>query len=111
MEVVRGVESRWKDLSDELYVRLSEMQTIRLLYRSDHQRMEAVVNHYVRHYPFCSWSKVAHALELMKLRQLAKVVTTKYVRGIRLGLPLASGGYILMCIFRSSSFAFSFSIG
>ena len=109
MEVVRGVESRWEDLSGELKMRASERQKIQSLYQSDHQRMEAVVNHYVRHYPFRSWSKVALALERMKLRQLAKVVTTKYVRGMWLGLPLASGGYILMCIFRSSSFAFSFS--
>ena len=109
MEVVRGVESRWEDLGNKLFVRRSERQNIQRLYQSDHQKMEAIINHYVRHYPTSSWSEVASALEMMNLRQLAKVVTTKYVRGMWLGVPLASGGYILMCIFRISSFAFSFS--
>ena len=82
MDVVRRVESRWEDLSDELGVRYSEDQNIQRLYQSDHQKMEALVNHYVQHCPFHSWSDVASALEEMKLRHLAKVVTTKYVRGI-----------------------------
>ena len=85
MEVVKKVESRWKDLSDKLGVRSSEDQKIQRLYQSDHQKMEALVNHYVRHYPTSSWSEVASALESMKLHQLAKVVTTKYVRGMWLG--------------------------
>ena len=109
MEVVRGVESCWKDLSDKLGVRSSEDQNIQQLYHSDRQKMEALVNHYVKHYPTHSWNKVADALEKMQLPQLAEVVTTKYVRGMWLGVPLASGGYILMCIFRSSSFGFGFS--
>ena len=95
MEVVRGVESRWKDLGNKLGVRYFEMQKIQRLYQSDNQGMEALVNHYVRHYPIRSWSKVGSALERMKLRQLEKVVTTKYVRGMWLKLPLASGGYIV----------------
>ena len=109
MEVVRGVEGHWEDLSDELLVRHSERQNIQRLYQSNHQKMEAIIKHYVRHYPTSSWSEVADALEDMNLLQLAKVVTTKYVRGMWLELPLASGGYLLMCIFRSSSLAFSFS--
>ena len=82
MEVMRGMESRWEDLSSELYVRLSERQKLRRLYQSDYQRMEALINHYVRHYPFRSWKEVASALERMKLPQLAEVITTKYVRGM-----------------------------
>ena len=92
MEVVRGVEDRWKDLAKNLFVRDSEIQKFRLLYQSDHQRMEALINHYVRHYPLRSWKKVARALEVVQLPQLAEVVTTKYVRGTWQGLPLASGG-------------------
>ena len=92
MELVNGVEHRWKELSDTLGVRSSEDQKIRRLYRSDHQKMEALINHYVRHYPTRSWKKVASALKNMKLPQLAKVVTTKYVRGMWQGLPLTSGG-------------------
>ena len=92
MEVVRGVESRWEDLSEELGMRYSERQKLRRLYQSDHQRMEALINHYVRHNPTCSWKEVASALEGMQLPQLAEVVTTKYVRGMWQGLPLASGG-------------------
>ena len=85
MEVVRGLEGHWEDLSDELGVRSSEDVKIKRLYQSDHQRMEALINHYVRHYPFHSWKEVASALKDMKLRRLAKVVTTKYVRGMWLG--------------------------
>ena len=82
MEVVRGVESRWKDLSSKLPVRYSEKQKIRRLYQSDHQKMEALVKHYVRYYPFHSWKDVSSALEEMQLPQLAEAVTTKYVRGM-----------------------------
>ena len=82
MEVVRGIEGRWKDLSDELIVRDSEKEKIRHLYQSDHQKMEAIIKHYVKHYPSCSWKDVSYALEEMNLPQLAEVVTTKYVRGM-----------------------------
>ena len=92
MEVVRGLEDRWEDLWDKLAVRYSLREAIEHLYRSDHQRMEALINHYVRHYPFRSWKEVASALENMELPQLAEVVTTKYVRGMWQGLPLASSG-------------------
>ena len=98
MEVVRGVEDRWEDLG-LTFVRYSEKQKIHHLYHSDHQKMEALINHYVRHYPTPSWNRIASVLENMKLRRLAKAVTTKYVRGMWLGVPLVSGGYILMCIF------------
>ena len=92
MEVVRGVENRWENLSFKLGVRPPENQKIQHLYQSDHQKMEALVNHYVGHHPFRSWKKFARALEEMQLPQLAEVVTTKYVRGMWQGLPLASGG-------------------
>ena len=89
MEVVRGMESRWKDLGSNLCsgrilggVRYSERQKIRHLYQSDHQKMEAIIKHYVKHYPFRSWKDVSSALEEMQLTQLAEVVTTKYVRGM-----------------------------
>ena len=89
MEVVRGVESRWEDLGSNLCsgriprgVRRSERQKIQRLYQSDHQKMEAIIKHYVRYYPFRSWKDVSSALERMNLPQLAEVVTTKYVRGM-----------------------------
>ena len=100
MEVVNGVEHRWKELGVALCfsysVRQSEKHKIERLYRIDHQRMEALINHYVRHYPTPSWNRVAFELKNMKLRQLANMVTTKYVRGMWLGVSLVSGGYILM---------------
>ena len=92
MEVVRGVEGRWKHLSIQLVVRDSEIQKIQPLYRSDHQRMEALINHYVRYKPSRSWKGVASALERMQLPQLAEMITTKYVRGMWQGLLLTSGG-------------------
>ena len=82
MEVVRGVEGRWKDLSDKLGVRLSEKEKILHLYQSDHQRLEALIEHYTRHHPSRSWKGVSRALERMELPQLAEMVTTKYVRGM-----------------------------
>ena len=91
MEVVRGVEDHWRDLGMYL-VPYSEIEKIQRLYPSDCQRMEALINHYVRHKPTRSWKEVASALERMQLPQLAEVVTTKYVRGMWQGLPLASGG-------------------
>ena len=99
MEVVRGLESRWEDLADKLVVRDSEIQKIRHLYLSDHQRMEALINHYVRHKPTRSWKKVADALERMELPQLAEVVTTKYIRGMWQGL-LYSGKFSYGAKFR-----------
>ena len=99
IEVVRGVEDHWEDLGRELRVRYSWRWEIRRLYQSDKQRMEALINHYVRHHPTRSWKRVASALEDMELRRLTKVVTTKYIRGMWFEIPLASGGYILMCIF------------
>ena len=106
MEVVRGVESRWKDLGKKLCSRLisrgvrhSEMEKIRHLYQSDHQKMEAIIKHYVRYYPFRSWKDVSSALERMNLPQLAEAINTKYVRGMWQGWPLASGGYLQMCNF------------
>ena len=96
MEVVRGVEHRWEDLGRSLHfpygVRDSEIHKIQRLYQSDHQKLEALINHYVGHHPLRSWKEVAWALERMELPQLAEVVTTKYVRGMWQGLPLASGG-------------------
>ena len=82
MEVVRGVEGRWEDLSDKLFVRRSERENIQRLYQSDHQKMEAIIKHYVKYYPSRSWKDVSSTLERMKLPQLAEVVNTKYVRGM-----------------------------
>ena len=92
MEVVRVVEDRWEDLGSNLLVRPSEMQKIQRLYQSDHQKMEAVIKHYVQQYPLRSWTNVSRALKRMNLPQLAEVVNNKYVRGMRQGWPLASGG-------------------
>ena len=97
MGVMRGVESHWEDLSDKLFVRHSEKEKIPHLYQSDHQKMEAIIKHYVRHKPSRSWKQVADALKEMNLPQLAEVVTTKYVRGMCQGWPLASGGHLQMC--------------
>ena len=96
MEVMRGVEGRWEDLGSNLWgihkVQFSEIQKIQRLYQNDYQKMEAIIKQYVKHYPFRSWKQVSRALERMNLPQLAEVVTTKYVRGMWQGWPLASGG-------------------
>ena len=82
MEVVKGVERRWKDLADKLVVR-SEIAEIETLHRSDVERMKAVANEYVRYLPTRTWGRISRALKKMNLHQRANVVMTKHVQGIR----------------------------
>ena len=81
MEVVKEVEHRWEELGREL-VPLSKLWNIKGLYQSDHLRMEAVVDYFVKYHYDSSWKEVATALQGMKLHKLADEVTTKYVRGM-----------------------------
>ena len=82
MEVVKGVESRWNDLADELVVR-SKKSEIKALCHNDTDRMEAVANEYVRYFPTHTWGGIACALKKMELQQQANFITTKYIQGIR----------------------------
>ena len=82
MEVVKKVGHSWKNLGCKLGVQASKIEELQDLYQSDYQRMEAIINEYVRHYPTPSWEKVATALRKMRLYKLADVVTTKYVKGM-----------------------------
>ena len=82
MEVVKGQERRWEDLAIELLVRREKRAEIKTTYHNDVQRMEAVVDHYVRYFPLRSWDHIASALQGMRLYQLSDVVIAKYVRGI-----------------------------
>ena len=59
MEVVKGVEDRWYRLGHWLDVPLSKRKEIERLYHSDHQRMEAVLDYYVKYHPAPSWKEVA----------------------------------------------------
>ena len=81
MEVVKEVEHRWKDLGRELDVPESKRGKIIRLYRSDHHRMEAVVDYYIRYCPTPSWKHVTKALQRMDLDEVAAVITTKYAEG------------------------------
>ena len=82
MEVVKGQERRWKDLAGKLGVRREKIAEIKRTDHNDIQRMEAVMDDYVRYYPLRSWDRVASALQRMGLHQLGDVVTAKYIRGI-----------------------------
>jgi len=82
MEVLKGVESRWNDLADKLVVR-SEISKIETLYHNDTDKMEAVVNEYVRQFPTHTWRRIVRALKRMRLHEQANVITTKYIQGIR----------------------------
>ena len=82
MEVVPGVERRWKDLADKLVVRYGKREEIKTLHRTDVVSMEKVLKEYVRYKPNHSWWEVASALQEMGLHQQADIVTTKYIRGI-----------------------------
>ena len=82
MEVVKEVEHRWEELGDELAVPDSKLENINGLYQTDHLRMEAVVDYYVKYDPTSSWKNVGTALQEMELHQLVNNVTTSYVRGM-----------------------------
>jgi len=82
MEVVKGVENCWNELGWSLGILYSKLEEIRRLYQSDHQRMEATLNYYVRHYHTPLWKEVARALHEIKLHKHADEVTTKYVKGM-----------------------------
>jgi len=81
MEVVKEVEHRWKELGFHLDVQLSKRENIEGFYHTDHMRVEAMVDYYVKCHYDSSWKRVATALQGMKLHKLADEVTTKYVRG------------------------------
>ena len=81
LEVVKGVED-WEHLVYELGVRGSKIREINSHYQSNHHKMEAMLDHYVRHYPTPSWKEVAEALHVVKLHQQADEVTAKYVKGM-----------------------------
>ena len=80
MEVVMEVQCRWRNLGVSFGVRWVDQ--INWIYRSNQQRLEAVIDDYVKFYPTPSWKRVARALHEMKRHDLADEVTTKYVRGM-----------------------------
>ena len=82
MEVVKEVEHRWEELGSKLLGIPFKMREIKGLYKTNHLRMEAVVDYYVKYQYDSSWKRVAAALQEMELHKLADEVTTKYVRGM-----------------------------
>lgn len=79
MEVVKEVERRWEDLGHWLGLPLSKRVEIRRLYQSNHHRMEAMVDYYVRS-PTASWRAVTRTLQSKNLYKQADE-TAKYVKG------------------------------
>ena len=82
MEVVKEVEHRWEELGGKLYMPGSKLENIKGLYQTDHLRVEAVLDHYVKCDPYSSWKEVGETLQKMELHELANNVTTNYVRGM-----------------------------
>ena len=82
MEVVKEVEHQWEDLGFYLAVPESKMENIKGLYHTDHMRMEAMVDYYVKYDPESSWKDFGTSLQVIGLHKLADEVTTKYVRGM-----------------------------
>ena len=79
MVVVKEVEDRWNELGRELGVPGSKRVEIIGLYQSDHHRMEAVVDYFVRS-PTPSWRDVTRTLQSANLYKQADE-TAKYVKG------------------------------
>ena len=82
MEVVKGVEGHWWYLGIRLGVPRSKRKEVERLYHSDHHRMEAVLDYYVKYYPAPSWKKFTGVLQGEGLHKQANEVTTKYVKGM-----------------------------
>jgi len=82
MEVAKEVEHRWEELGRHLVVPKSKMKNIKGLYKTNHLRMEAVVDYYVKCDPYSSWKDFGTTLQYMELHKLVDEVTTKYVRGM-----------------------------
>jgi len=82
MEVVKGVENHWDGLGFRLDVPQSKREEISRLYHSDHWRMAAILDYYVRQSPILSWKEIARALQVTELHEQADEVTTKYVKGM-----------------------------
>ena len=103
MEVVKEVEDCWENLGDRLRVPYSKLEEIESLYQSDHHRMEAVVDDYIRS-PTPSWKRVAEALHRVNHKQ-AEEVKAKYVKGIDVNhvtsfiMNQAVGGQLLVLDF------------
>ena len=60
----------------------SKRQEIDNHYQSDHHKMEAMVDHYIKFYPTTSWKDVSETLQRMRLHKQADEVATKYVKGM-----------------------------
>ena len=84
LSVLSGVEKRWEELGEKLYVSQSKMNEIRQHHRSNTDQMEAVINFIIRCHYAPSWQHIVSALQEIGLPDLADVVTTKYVRGRQL---------------------------
>ena len=82
MEVAKEVEHCWEELGRHLVVPETKMKNIKGLYETNHLRMEAMVDYYVKYNPFSSWKDFGTTLQAMELHKLADDVTTKYVRGM-----------------------------
>ena len=88
MEVVKEVEHQWEEFGKSLMpasihkIAAIRIESIKGLYKTDHLRMEAVVDYFVKYHYDSSWKRVAAALQRMGLHKLADEVTTKYVRGM-----------------------------
>ena len=82
MEVMKGVEHHWWYLGIGLGVPESKRQEVRRLYHSVHQRMEALLDNYIKYHPATSWKHFAETLQKVRLHKQADEVTTKYVKGM-----------------------------
>ena len=83
MEVVKELEDHWVELGRRLDMGHTDMlESIKRLYQSDHLRMEAAVDYYLKYHPTPSWRDVAVALQNSGLHKEADSITTKYVRGM-----------------------------
>ena len=82
MEVAKEVEHCWEELGRHLVVPETKMKNIKGLYETNHLRMEAMVDYYVKYNPFSSWKDFGTTLQAMELHKLVDEVTTKHVTGM-----------------------------
>ena len=81
LSVLSGVEERWEELGEKLYVSRSKMNEIRRNHQTSTDCIGALTIFYIRYHFAPSWQRIVSALQEIRLQDLADVVTTKYVRG------------------------------
>ena len=74
MAALRGIERRWNDIGECLYVPWPTRLEIRSQHSTDSDRLRAVILYFLTLHPRSSWRCVINALHWMKEHQVAEQI-------------------------------------